>query len=333
MKLSQSKRKIKLIKNICLLISSIIICLIILEFALRIFVGPYSIGSGYGAPVIDFHEKYYLLNSRGFRDRDFSYHKDNDTFRILVLGDSLSFGQGIKDIKDTFPKIIERRLNQDANDRSHEIINTAQMGFNTKDHLKLWNDEGFKYDPDQVIIAYFHNDFSYGQEIDGDKDTVWIKEAGKYLKKRSYVYFFFDIKLVNYIKIFWKYKIMIRFLDNSAKDDDSWKQELPQHIEEFKELLEAIKEKGSRPLVIILPYNFIGQDRPTERILEQFSEIIRAAEDEDTDYIKIKSIDYALRDDKASLVVNKEDHHPNELAHKMMADEIYGHMIKSGVLN
>ena len=52
-------------------------------------------------------------NSMGQRDRDFDVAKPENTVRILMLGDSLTFGWGVK-IEDTPSKMLEARLNKAA---------------------------------------------------------------------------------------------------------------------------------------------------------------------------------------------------------------------------
>lgn len=44
-------------------------------------------------------------NAHGFRDFDYSYSKEPGVFRIVVIGDSVAEGQGVK-IRDTFAKVL-----------------------------------------------------------------------------------------------------------------------------------------------------------------------------------------------------------------------------------
>ena len=50
------------------------------------------------------------INSLGFRDRrEYSLEKPPNTFRILVLGDSVTFGHGTLD-DTTYPYLLEQQL-------------------------------------------------------------------------------------------------------------------------------------------------------------------------------------------------------------------------------
>ena len=46
----------------------------------------------------EFHKKYIRYNKHGYRDYEYSLKKSEDVFRILVIGDSQTFGSGIKNL-------------------------------------------------------------------------------------------------------------------------------------------------------------------------------------------------------------------------------------------
>ncbi|HJO39516.1 MAG TPA: hypothetical protein QF650_13055 [Vicinamibacterales bacterium] len=50
------------------------------------------------------------INNLGFRDdEDYQLAKHDKTFRILVLGDSVTFGHGVR-FEDTWPYLLRQRL-------------------------------------------------------------------------------------------------------------------------------------------------------------------------------------------------------------------------------
>ena len=53
----------------------------------------------------------YTKNKLGLRDHDYPKIKGENTTRILMMGDSFTFGQGVPRMEDTFPEIIENQLN------------------------------------------------------------------------------------------------------------------------------------------------------------------------------------------------------------------------------
>src|SRR5439155_4351271 len=55
------------------------------------------------------HDRSVHTNTLGFRDREFSPYSAPATLRVLALGDSQTFGNGL-DLADTWPKQLEGML-------------------------------------------------------------------------------------------------------------------------------------------------------------------------------------------------------------------------------
>ena len=71
------------------------------------------------------------INSYGFRDHEFSVKKPEDVCRIVALGDSLTFGQGVP-LASTYPKQLERLLNEKMGGGPRfEVLNAGVQGYNT----------------------------------------------------------------------------------------------------------------------------------------------------------------------------------------------------------
>jgi hypothetical protein len=98
------------------------------------------------------------INSRGLRDREYPYAKPAGTQRILVLGDSFTWGYGVGD-SEIFTEVLEAKL---ASERlPWEVINTGVSGWGTDQELLFLKSEGHKYSPDIVILAlYLGNDWA-----------------------------------------------------------------------------------------------------------------------------------------------------------------------------
>lgn len=92
------------------------------------------------------------LNSQGYRDYEHSLEKSVGKARILLLGDSMTFGWGIAD-----HEIYPRRLSELAGDQV-EIISLARNGWSTADQLLALRREGLAYKPDIVVIGVVTND-------------------------------------------------------------------------------------------------------------------------------------------------------------------------------
>jgi hypothetical protein len=99
----------------------------------------------------------FTINSQGFRDDvDYAYPKPNGVLRVLALGDSHTIGYESAQDR-TYSKVIERQLAK-RNIRA-QVINAGVSGFSTAEELVFLEHEGFKYNPDVVVLGFYRNDF------------------------------------------------------------------------------------------------------------------------------------------------------------------------------
>lgn len=94
-------------------------------------------------------------NSLGLRDREFAVPKPPGVRRILVLGDSMTFGWGAR-AEDTYPKVLERLLAADGS--PVEVINTGVGNYNTAQEVAYFKERGLQLEPDEVVLGFFIND-------------------------------------------------------------------------------------------------------------------------------------------------------------------------------
>jgi hypothetical protein len=90
-------------------------------------------------------------------DREIAYEKPPGVIRIIGLGDSFTLGYEAK-LEDTFLYLLEKSLH-DRGVNGAEVVNLGVSGFGTAEELIMLKEEGFKYSPDMVVLAYFTNDF------------------------------------------------------------------------------------------------------------------------------------------------------------------------------
>jgi len=111
------------------------------------------------------------INLLGFRDeRDYDLDKKDGTFRILVFGDSVTFGHGTLS-ETTYPFLLEQRLKQWRPEVNWEVWNLAVPGYNTGQELEYLREVGPIYKPDLVIIGFYPNDFT-DNEVHGQPSLV-----------------------------------------------------------------------------------------------------------------------------------------------------------------
>ncbi|MDA2932708.1 GDSL-type esterase/lipase family protein [Acidobacteria bacterium AH-259-D05] len=130
-------------------------------------------GEYYGVPVV--------INSLGLRDREISLLPDEDQYRVLVLGDSLIFGIGVK-YENSIPYLLEQLLNMNRKTKlEFQTINMGVISYNTEQELVQLKTLGMKLHPNLVILLFAINDIE-------PKMWVFSKRRGWYtnLAQRSY---------------------------------------------------------------------------------------------------------------------------------------------------
>ncbi len=94
------------------------------------------------------------INSLGLRDDEMSVEKPAGTLRVLVLGDSVTFGVGVHRDK-AFPNQLERLMRPFGN---VEVINAGVPGYTAYNELQYYLTEGRKLEPDIVVLGFCMND-------------------------------------------------------------------------------------------------------------------------------------------------------------------------------
>jgi hypothetical protein len=98
------------------------------------------------------------INSLELRDtREYDLAKSPRTFRILVLGDSVTFGHGSV-YEHTYPFLLEQRLKAWKPEVDWQVWNAAVPGYNTSQELAHLLEVGDRFKPDLTIVGFFEND-------------------------------------------------------------------------------------------------------------------------------------------------------------------------------
>ena len=99
----------------------------------------------------------YRINSLGFRDHEFPLEKPAGEFRVIAIGDSFTFGQGVQ-LDDSWPQQLERELRK-RRTGAVEVVNAGYCRGNSPAYYAEWlPKEGMKLAPDRVIVAVCLND-------------------------------------------------------------------------------------------------------------------------------------------------------------------------------
>ena len=104
------------------------------------------------------------INSLGLRGPEIERSAPPGRIRILVLGDSMTFGYYLEE-EETFPARLEARLRADGIDA--EVVNTGSGGWSIGSETRFLIERGLALEPDHVILAICANDLT---ELDEEED-------------------------------------------------------------------------------------------------------------------------------------------------------------------
>jgi len=100
------------------------------------------------------HRVAVRTSSRGLRGPEIPPTAAPGTLRILLLGDSLTFGYGVAE-EQAFPAVLGRDL---ATTRSVEVVNAGVPTWNLEQEVAWSERRGLDLSPDVVVLCYYLND-------------------------------------------------------------------------------------------------------------------------------------------------------------------------------
>jgi hypothetical protein len=96
-------------------------------------------------------------NTLGFREREVAIPKPPGTFRIMVLGDSLTWGVGLP-VERSYTALLEERLKGVLQGREIEVLNFGISGGPTLQERDILVAAAPNVDPDLVVVGFCIND-------------------------------------------------------------------------------------------------------------------------------------------------------------------------------
>jgi len=138
-------------------------------------------------------------NTKGIRaDREIQYAKLPGKKRIVVLGDSYTMGYGVNK-EDLYLTILEKKLNDEG--YTAEVINLGVSGFSNAEELITLENEGMRYEPDLVVLAFYQNDLKENvySNLFGVEDGELTRKHKEYLPKIKLRNFLYSFKVYRFL--------------------------------------------------------------------------------------------------------------------------------------
>ncbi|MGE3272505.1 MAG: hypothetical protein AB7P40_27415 [Chloroflexota bacterium] len=115
---------------------------------------------GAGWKKTDEYTSWIEINSKSLRGAEIDYPKPPGEYRILITGDSFTFGEQVNQ-DETFTQRLEDRLNAEQPGLHYRVLNAGSNGWATANEAVYLTKEGVRFSPDVVIVAFYvGNDIS-----------------------------------------------------------------------------------------------------------------------------------------------------------------------------
>lgn len=279
------------------------------------------------------------VNSEGLRDHEYPKGKaPPDTFRILAVGDSFTFGLGV-DIEESYPKVLEAMLNRSPLNRyvrKYEVVNAGVDGYGPEQEYLYLKELLNRYRPDLVIVGLYSND------VNDVMSGIPLALTKSELKNRFY--------FLSYLS---SLRILVKrlFIDKRDIKKDLFEIYQDQHPPAFEKALKLTEEylvrirdtsgsMGAKTVIIIIPSCFEVDRSEWEkrglgslysndffnRHMTKFSDTFR--EFGETTHIATLPLLPVLRKSETRPLYLTRDSHWNRKGHRLAAKAIYNYLKK-----
>ncbi len=206
------------------------------------------------------YEEAVTINALGLRGPELGPKREGE-LRLLALGDSLVYGQGVAD-DQTLPAHLERELGA-----PWTVVNAGHRAYDTAQEIGLLEELGEELAPDVVVLFWYRNDFlereigptaerlrasgpisfDVGRPLEGA--TLWKWRAKQLARRSTLVMTLYD-------------RVKKKHGDQIARETPAGLERLDGYLDRFVAQCERL---GARPLVCAIP----GPDRLAEEDLER----------------------------------------------------------------
>ena len=288
--------------------------------------------------TLEYGGREYLveINSDGLRNKEVALDK-NGIFRIIGLGDSITFGAFLNR-EDTYLHKVESMLNSGSIAQRFEVVNAGVPGYGPMHELVYLKKKLIKYKPDVVMIGFCINDI---EDIDGYKPLNKLTYAAR--KSALYNFLTYHITFaVGKMASLKRGGTAYNLTEDSKKDplvflNKGYSEYMTGLWGKVKDTLEEIRDvaeqNNARVVLIAFPFGvqLLQDERPDpQKILAEF------AKENNILFIDLWDV-YKKEMSKNDLYADNEPPyegiHPNSYGNEITARQIYDFLTREGVVN
>ncbi len=243
--------------------------------------------------------------------------KRPDSYRVMTLGCSTTFGWGVDD-PDSYPAKLEV-LTRSSGHPGTEIINGGQPGYTSFQGLWFWDDTLKHYSPDVVVIGYVVQDAR--KAAYSDKSQAILMRDHQFMKDhllhRSRIY----LGLLSLIG-----GVQIEAKEVGPNDTGGVYRVPPEdYVANLRELVGKVESAGAKPVLFSYPLEREGYMAQHRRILAA------AAEELKLPYLDPQSkMEQASR--QAELYFPRDKGHANAAGNALIAEWVHDFLAEHDLL-
>lgn len=259
-------------------------------------------------------------NAAGWRDVEHPLEKPPGTRRILGLGDSYLWGQGVRR-EDTMLARLEHLLNEHSTGPRFETINAGLPALNTRDQAALLRERGLQYSPDFVIVHFVPNDVEDGVFHEGARRDFPGNEALAYLRpdRLSHCSRAWGWARQRFLMAKVTRAHVRRYAGLFEESSEPWQK----CRAALNEIHRTCAENGIRLLVAVFPFYY---ELDGAYPFQPAHDAVRThCEQEGMPHLDLRAAYRAFKGPE--LWVHPADEHPNEIAHRVAAEAIFDHLL------
>jgi hypothetical protein len=255
------------------------------------------------------------LNGFGFREREFTAAKAPGTYRIAIVGDSFTFGNGLRQ-QDRFSDLLRGMLTP-----RFEVLNFGVAGANTPEHGRLIARLLQDIRPDFVLLQWYINDTE--DDDTGGRPTfkplVPFRPLADWLSASSALYAVVNMQWAETQVAFGMTQSYTDYLYRRLGDPNSHDSQLDRHL--LLDLIAQCRKFGVPIGIVLFPDTAadLGQQYPFAYLHERVLDVCRM---QGSTCLDLRN-DFSLVKDRRSLWANRLDHHPSALANSVAAVRIF----------
>lgn len=247
-------------------------------------------------------QRYWEVNSHGYRDTEWETRKDS---RVLLIGDSFTAGHGVKDPEDRFGNILDREFGDRV-----DFLNLGTLGYGPE--LELENLEWYDGEASGMVYIWYLNDIHDPAKARLPEFAQFLDEKPKRTRTLNPVKCSY---LINFI--YWSFPHQsaefnyVEHLKTAYSDPEI----LREHFDAIDQLLESAEKREMKVAVVLFPnlMDVKGSNFAIEPVLKHLREKRISTLD-----LRALLTGYSPQE----LIVNKNDAHPNVRCNQLVADTL-----------